>query len=112
MNGKRAPFVSVIVPVYNDQEDLVLCLEALENQTYPKDRYEVVVVDNGSKESIEPVVSRFTCASAAREDRPGTYAARKNGLRLARGEIIAFTDADCIPTPQWLEKGVGKLLEI
>lgn len=112
MNSRRVPNVSVIVPVYDDPEGLVLCLEALENQTYPKDRYEVIVVDNGSKESIEPVVSGFTCATAAREDRPGSYSARNKGLRLARGEIIAFTDADCIPAPTWIEKGVEKLLDI
>lgn len=112
MSGRRVPFVSVIVPVHNDLEGLALCLEALENQTYPKDRYEVVVVDNGSKESIEPVVSRFTCVSAAREDRPGSYSARNKGLSVASGQIVAFTDSDCIPTPQWLEKGVEKLLDV
>jgi glycosyltransferase involved in cell wall biosynthesis len=112
MNGRRIPFVSVILPVYNDLESLVLCLEALENQTYPNDRYEVLVVDNGSKDSIEPVVSRFACATAAREDRPGSYSARNKGLSLARGQVVAFTDSDCIPTPQWLEKGVEKLLVV
>lgn len=112
MNGRPVPSVSVIVPVYNDPEGLLLCLEALEDQTYPKDRYEVVVVDNGSRESIEPVVSRFACATAAREDRPGSYSARNKGLRLAGGEVIAFTDADCIPAPTWIENGVEKLLDV
>lgn len=108
----EAPFVSVVIPVRDDTERLMLCLEALGNQTYPNDRYEVLVVDNGSKESLEPVVSRFVNAAVVREDQPGSYSARNKGLSLARGEIIAFTDADCIPVSTWIEKGVEKLLEV
>jgi glycosyltransferase involved in cell wall biosynthesis len=46
-------FISVIIPVFNDAEPLKTCLEALENQTYPKDLYEVIVIDNASDENIE-----------------------------------------------------------
>lgn len=105
-------FVSVIVPVYNDPEHLKLCLEALEKQTYPKNLYEVIVVDNASDESIDPVVSQFSQASAACESRVGSYAARNKGISLAKGEIVAFTDADCIPVSNWIEKGVDRLLQV
>jgi glycosyltransferase involved in cell wall biosynthesis len=104
------PFVSVIVPVFNDAERLALCLESLERQTYPKDRYQVVVVDNGSIESVEPVVARFRQAQAVHESRPGSYAARNTGISLSNGEVVAFTDADCIPARDWIEKGVAALL--
>jgi glycosyltransferase involved in cell wall biosynthesis len=104
------PFVSVIIPVYNDAERLRLCLRALARQTYPRGRYEVVVVDNGSDESIEPAVAEFDRASLCREEQPGSYAARNRGLSVARGEVIAFTDADCLPAPEWIERGVGRLL--
>lgn len=105
-----ASFVSVIVPVFNDAERLPLCLEALENQTYPKNSYEVIVIDNGSDESIEPVVARFLKARAGYEGRSSSYAARNKGISLAQGEVIAFTDADTIPSTDWIEKGVANLL--
>jgi glycosyltransferase involved in cell wall biosynthesis len=104
------PFISVIVPVFNDAERLALCLEGLERQTYPKDRYEVIVVDNGSAESVQPVVARFWQAVAAHESLPGSYAARNTGIALAKGDLLAFTDADCVPSRDWLEKGVATLL--
>lgn len=104
------PLVSVIIPVCNDAERLEVCLRALEAQTYPTATYEIIVVDNGSAASIEPVVARYAHARACFEQHPGSYAARNKGLSLARGEVIAFTDSDCIPTPDWLERGVTKLL--
>jgi glycosyltransferase involved in cell wall biosynthesis len=107
-----APFVSVIIPVYNDHSRLTICLHALEAQTYPRDRYEIIVVDNGSDKSIQPIVAQFSHSKAAAEARPGSYAARNTGISLARGDILAFTDSDCTPAPDWLEKGVKNLLSI
>lgn len=106
------PYVSVIIPVYNDPQRLKTCLQALEMQTYPKDSYEVIVVDNGSDQSIEPMVSRFPQAKSAYEAQPGSYAARNKGVAIAQGEILAFTDSDCIPMPDWLEKGVATLMRV
>ncbi len=108
------PFVSVIIPVYNDAEPLKLCLQALENQTYPQDLYEVIIVDNGSDttQNIKELVSHFSQGKTIYENFPGSYAARNKGLSQARGEIIAFTDADCIPDPNWIQNGVRKLLEV
>lgn len=113
-DNKPSPFVSVIVPVYNDATRLKLCLEALNTQTYPKERYEIIVIDNGSDEeqSIQDVVAQFEQACATYESSPGSYAARNRGLCLAKGEVIAFTDADCIPATNWIEKGVENLLKI
>lgn len=112
MSHLSNPFVSVIIPVFNDAERLKACLKALENQTYPKTLYEVIVVDNGSDEGIEGVVSQFGQAVATHESRPGSYVARNKGISLAKGDIIAFTDADCIPALDWIEKGVANLLRV
>jgi glycosyltransferase involved in cell wall biosynthesis len=114
MESHFHPFVSVIIPVYNDAERLKLCLEALENQTYTKTGYEVIVVDNASDEAadIKGVVAQFGQAIAAYENTPGSYAARNKGISLAKGEVIAFTDADCIPASDWIEKGVEHLLDV
>ena len=109
MTTTTRPFVSVIVPVFNDAGRLRLCLEALDAQTYPKELYEVVVVDNGSDEPPARVVARFARARFSVEPRPGSYAARNRGLALARGDVFAFTDADCLPAPDWVERGVAAL---
>jgi glycosyltransferase involved in cell wall biosynthesis len=105
----RTPFVTVIVPVWNDAERLGECLRALEGQTYPGRLYEVVVVDNDSEEAVGPVVARCGRARLVHESSPGSYAARNAGLAQARGEVIAFTDADCLPAPDWIERGVERL---
>ena len=101
--------VSVIIPVFNDSKPLKSCLAALESQTYPRSLYEVIVVDNGSDEDIEGVVSQFGQALIAYESCPGSYAARNKGISLSKGNVIAFTDADCIPALDWIEKGVASL---
>ena len=105
------PFVSVIIPVYNDRKRLRICLRALENQTYSKSHYEVIVVDNGSDEHIEEVVIGFGQTIFTVENRPGSYAARNKGISIAKGEILAFTDADCVPRPDWLQKLTEPLAE-
>ena len=105
----EALFVSVIVPVWNDAGLLDGCLRALEAQTYPGHLYEVIVVDNDSAGGGGEVVARHSCARVVRERRPGSYAARNRGLGHARGEVIAFTDADCLPAPDWVEKGAARL---
>ncbi|WP_413160846.1 glycosyltransferase [Capilliphycus salinus ALCB114379] len=114
MEHSSAPFVSVIVPVYNDAERLKHCLNALDRQTYPQNSYEVIVVDNGSDpaENIDSVVGGFRQAFCIYESAPGSYAARNRGISIAKGEIIAFTDADCIPAFDWLEQGVTRLQKV
>ncbi len=109
----QLPFVSVVIPVFNDLDGLVSCLRALDHQTYPKISYEIVVIDNGSDEDLNllELVSQYPLVRIASEPKPGSYAARNRGVRMARGEIIAFTDADCIPMADWLEKGVCHLKE-
>ena len=110
MVEKLLPFVSVIIPVYNDCERLKKCLEALENQTYPHNLYEVIVVDNASEEDIAATVTSFNQAIVLEEKRRGSYAARNKGILNAKGEVIAFTDSDCIPANDWIEKGVNNVL--
>ncbi len=112
MTQSTFPFVSVIVPVFNDAIRLKQCLFALEQQTYPHHRYEVVVVDNGSDvdQHIAELVRPFEQATLAYESQPGSYAARNRGIVVAKGAVIAFTDADCTPAFDWIEQGVRALL--
>ena len=103
--------MSVIIPVHNDAQRLGTCLAALEQQTYPAHRYDIIVVDNGSEDeaALANVIAASSHASTVKEATPGSYAARNRGIALAKGEILAFTDADCIPAADWLEKGVKYL---
>lgn len=102
--------VSVIIPVFNDQSGINACLNALLLQNYPHSRFEVIVVDNASTNpvSVDPAHAGFAkviaCAS------PGAYAARNAGIAVAKGDILAFTDADCIPDSNWISAGITALL--
>jgi len=102
------PFVSVIVPVFDDAARLVACLDALKRQTYPADRFEILVVDNGSKTSLRTLGLSGRGLRILEEPRAGSYVARNRGIEASRGEILAFTDADCLPRPEWLARGVDQ----
>ena len=103
------PFVSVVVPVKDDGERLSLCLTALEDQHYPRHRYEVIVVDDHSKENLAGTLRGFPQARLIRSTARGPAAARNAGARASQSEVIAFTDADCIPNPDWLLRGVSAI---
>ncbi|MDQ4054434.1 MAG: glycosyltransferase [Actinomycetota bacterium] len=105
---ERTPSVSVIVPVKDDPR-LELCLEALVRQTYPEDRVEIVVADNGSDGPPSGLAASHPRVTLLHEPQPGSYAARNAGVRHAKGEVVAFTDADCLPDPTWLERAVARL---
>lgn len=108
------PFVSVVIPVWNAPAQIDACLRAMATQTYPKDRFEVIVVDNGSTDATPEVVAGFAWAILLSEPVAGSYRARNRGLRHARGDYVAFTDADCVPDPGWLAgamRAAGRLPE-
>lgn len=108
MTGDR-PLVSVVIPVRDDAERLRACLDALAAQTYPAERMEVWVVDNGSREDPVAVCADRPGVRLLSEPRWGSYAARNAGIAAARGEMLAFTDSDCLPEPDWLARGVDRL---
>ncbi|MBE9076328.1 glycosyltransferase family 2 protein [Romeria aff. gracilis LEGE 07310] len=110
MHITSSALIAVIVPVYNDPKRLRICLEALDKQTLSKERYEILVVDNNSSQSIEDVVKNFRQAVLCHEKRPGSYSARNKGISLTKARLLAFTDSDCVPESDWLEKGLHYLL--
>ena len=104
MSDER-PFFSVVVPTFQRPEGLARCLEALAAQEFPRDRFEVVVVDDGSAEPPRSVVARFARMLDVRlieQRNSGPAAARNAGAAAARGDYLAFTDDDCRPDPHWL----------
>lgn len=105
------PRVSVIVPVRDGAGHVERCLEALLAQTWPADRLEILVVDNGSSDETRGRVRRHPVTLLVERSAPSPYVARNAGLARATGEILAFTDADCVPAKDWLERGVARLEE-
>lgn len=95
--------VSVIIPVYHDQESLELCLDALKRQTLQQNEFEVIVVNNGPVNSIKRSKEWAPNVTCCHESMPGSYAARNKGASIAQGMLLAFIDSDCIPGPGWLE---------
>lgn len=105
MNVK--PFFSIIIPTYNRPERLANCLKAIALLDYPRDRFEVIVVDDGSKTPLDSVVTPLLdeiTIKLFRQVNAGPAAARNRGANEARGEFLAFTDDDCQPLPHWLNQ--------
>ena len=97
-----APRCSVVVPAYNAGKTLDDCLRALTTQTCPSDYYEVIVVDDGSTDNTPDIATRHD-VRLIRQKNQGPAAARNNGAAQARGDIVLFTDSDCLPGPDWVE---------
>jgi len=96
---------TVVVPTFQRPAALASCLESLAAQDLPRDRFEIVVVDDGSAEPPRGIVARFASALDVRlieQPNAGPAAARNAGAAAARGDYLAFTDDDCRPDPGWL----------
>jgi GT2 family glycosyltransferase len=101
--------VSVIIPARDAAPSLEATLTALAHQTAPAGSYEVIVVDDGSRDGTSRIAERFgEQVQVLRQPATGGFAARNRGAQEARAPLLAFTDADCIPSPTWLEHGVGR----
>jgi glycosyltransferase involved in cell wall biosynthesis len=96
--------LSVIVPAYNATHTIGRCLEALAHQTLPRDRYEVIVVDDGSVDGTGVEVKKHPGMQLLSQAHAGPAAARNLGAQHAQGELVLFTDADCEPAPDWIEQ--------
>lgn len=93
------PFVSVIVPVYNAEGMVGDCIESLLNQDYPKDRYEIIIVDNDSTDGTAEVIRRYPVKYMMEREMHTCFAAEDTGARASRGELLAFCDSDETATP-------------
>jgi glycosyltransferase involved in cell wall biosynthesis len=101
------PAVSVVVPTRDRAARLERLLAALRAQTIGTDAFEVIVVDDGSRDETATVLAAadgLNLRVVARETAGGPAAARNEGWRLASADVVAFTDDDCEPTPEWLER--------
>jgi GT2 family glycosyltransferase len=96
------PELSVVIPARDAEHSLPRLLETLAAQTLARDRYEVIVVENGSRDRTAEVAAAMG-AQVVRESVANRSRARNAGVKAAATDLIAFTDADCLATPTWLE---------
>jgi glycosyltransferase involved in cell wall biosynthesis len=94
--------ISVVIPAFNSEALIHRCLAACLAQEYSK-HYEVIVVDDGSADQTGEIVKQ-TSARYIHQQNRGPAAARNTGWKHSQGDIICFTDADCAPEPEWLQK--------
>lgn len=99
----RLPDVSVIIPAYNAAATLPDCLQSLQQQTLPRERYEIIVVSDGSSDRTTAVAQSSGTDQVIAIAHSGPAAARNAGIAVARGGIILFTDTDCQPAADWIE---------
>ena len=100
-------YISVIITCYNEEENIQECLNSLVHQSYPEDRFEIIVADGGSKDSTQPIVKELMLTyqniNLVVESKRGTAAGRNAGVKAAKHDYIAFIDADCEAPTNWLE---------
>jgi hypothetical protein len=109
MTPEPAPHVSVIVPARNAANELRRLSAALHEQTAARDTFEVLIVDDASTDGTADAVRTQPLARLIEVPATiGPYPARNLAVQAARGELLAFTDADCIPAPDWIERGIAR----
>jgi GT2 family glycosyltransferase len=103
--SRREPVFSVIVPTYERPDALRVCVQALAALDYPRDGFEVIIVDDGGKVPLEPLlrpVAKQLRMKVVWQPNAGPAAARNLGAGHATGDMLAFTDDDCAPASDWL----------
>jgi len=94
--------VSIVIPACNAERTIAECLQASLQQTHPD--CEIIVVDDGSTDRTRQIVEQFTGVAVIHQANRGPAAARNTGAARATGDVLAFTDSDCIPRPDWIER--------
>ena len=105
----RTPMVSVVICAYNAERTMLPCLESLRRLKYP--HYEIVIVDDGSRDRTADIAMEFPEFRLIRQPNKGLSVARNVGMHAARGEIIAYTDSDCVVDPDWLTLMVRAMVD-
>lgn len=100
-------FFSIIVPTYNRPRQIVSCIESLSRLNYPQAWFEVIVVDDGSRIPVQSLIASFydkMNLTVITQKNAGPSMARNAGAKYAKGDFLAFTDDDCMPARDWLQK--------
>lgn len=97
--------ISIVIPVLNGESQIRDCITSVINQDFQKDQYEIIVVDNGSKDNTINILTEYNeNIIILHESRKGSYLARNTGINVSKGKIVAFIDSDCIADRNWLKE--------
>jgi glycosyltransferase involved in cell wall biosynthesis len=96
--------ISIVVPFQNTEQYIEDCIGALLAQNYSQGDYEIIMIDNNSTDRSVEIVRRYSEVRLLSEAKTGSYATRNRGITESRGKIIAFTDSDCTPSSDWLNR--------
>ena len=103
---KKYKKISIIIPVYNGKNYIKKLLDSLLDLDYPKHDYEIIVVDNNSSDQTKEFVKQYPVRMLEENNIQSSYAARNKGIKNAQYDILAFIDADCIASKEWLKEGI------
>lgn len=97
---------SIVVPAFNEEKGIARCIEGLLAQDYPREAFEVIIIDNNSSDRTFEIIGSYPVKGVLEKKR-GRASARNAGIRQACGEFIVFLDADCVPEKGWLKTLLG-----
>lgn len=100
---------SIIIPAFNEERFIRRTLDAIRLLHFPQTEFETIVVENGSMDGTGTIISEFDVRVIRCDRRLSPGSARNLGAKEAKGKYLAFLDADCVPTPEWLTKGLVSL---
>ena len=104
-------FVSVIIPAMNEEKYILKCLESLQKLDYPKDLFEIIVIDNGSSDNTVKIATDFGAKCYVNKG-VKVGAVRNYGAKITKGDLLAFVDADCEVGEDWLKSATKSLLDV
>jgi len=97
------PIISVVIPAYNSEIIIQRCIQSLKNQSFPREKFEIIVVNDGSKDKTADIAKAAGADSVISTKNQGIWDARKVGVELSKGKFIATIDADCEVMDGWLD---------
>lgn len=100
--NKKALTLSIVIPVYNEEDQIAACLEAILAQSEPPE--EIIVVDNNSRDATDEIVRRYPSVRLLQEPRQGIVYARNTGFNAARSDLIGRIDADSHLADDWVKQ--------
>ncbi len=103
--NNETPFVSIVIPVRNVENIIGRCLKSLQDLDYPKDKYEVIIADSESDDNTPSIAKKYGVIFVS-TPKKSVCAGRNEGFKIAKGEIIAFSDADCVMDKDWIKNSL------
>ena len=106
------PILSIIIPTHNSESTIKRCLDSLSSQSIPRETFEIIVVDDGSKDKTVQIANECKADSIIVTEPCFQGKARNTGAKNAKGEFLAFIDSDCIAKEGWIDSVISELKKL